>query len=121
MRYSDTTLTFWATVQKLFKGKGVNFFRGFKGQGLVRDREDAIDPEECSINFAVPSDPTLRGFTSQFNMDLLHPGVMHTPLDAYSDAFPDTNVKLSMDEKTWHLELEMRVKKTCVGMSHHPP
>jgi hypothetical protein len=35
VRYSNETLDFWLTVQKLFKGKGVNFFRGFKAQGLV--------------------------------------------------------------------------------------
>ena len=93
MCYKETTLTFWATVQKLFKGKGVNFFRGFKGQGLLWESEDAINPNECSINFAVPSDHTLRDFTSKFNMELLHPGVMTTPLEAYCDAFPATNVK----------------------------
>jgi hypothetical protein len=29
-RYTDQTLAFWVTVKKLFKGKGINFVRGFK-------------------------------------------------------------------------------------------
>ena len=31
VRYSQTTLDFWLIVQKLFRGKGIRFFRGFSG------------------------------------------------------------------------------------------
>ena len=100
MRYSETSLTFWATVQKIFKGKCVNFFRGHKGEG-VRDANDgAISPVDCRINFAVPSDQILAQFTKKYKLEVLNPGIMDTLIDSYTDAFPDTSVKLSMDEKT---------------------
>ena len=56
-RYTDQTLAFWVTVKKLFKGKGIHFFRGFKGQGLNILRNDNIAPRDCRINFVVPSNP----------------------------------------------------------------
>ena len=56
MRYSETSLTFWATVQKNFKGKCVNFFRGHKGEGVWDANDGAVSPVDCRINFAVRSD-----------------------------------------------------------------
>ncbi|CAG2234370.1 unnamed protein product [Mytilus edulis] len=44
-RYSEETILFWLTIQKLFKGKDIIFFRGYKGQGL--SSEQSIKPEEC--------------------------------------------------------------------------
>jgi hypothetical protein len=39
VRYSNETLEFWLIDQKLLKGKGVNFFRSFKAQGLMESFE----------------------------------------------------------------------------------
>ena len=68
VRYSNETLEFWLTVQKLVKGKGVNFFRGFKAQGLntMNESLSSISPLDCRINFSVPSNPTLSKETSKY-------------------------------------------------------
>lgn len=34
MRYNDISLNFWTVVMKMFKLRGVRFFRGFMGDGL---------------------------------------------------------------------------------------
>ena len=65
MRYSETSLTFWATVQKNFKGKCVNFFRGHKGEGVWDANDGAVSPVDCRINFAVPSDQIHAQFTKK--------------------------------------------------------
>ena len=36
MRYSPTSLQFWVTISKLFHGKAIRFFRGYKGTGLSK-------------------------------------------------------------------------------------
>lgn len=59
LRYSEETIAVWVTVNKLFKGKGINFFRDFKAQGLDKAEKGHISPKVCRINFAVPSNPTL--------------------------------------------------------------
>ena len=75
MRYNETNLTFWATVQKVFKGKCVNFYRGHKGECVRETNDDAISPVDCFINFAVPSDSTLWNFTRKYNLEV-HTGQM---------------------------------------------
>ena len=71
VRYSNETLEFWLTVQKLVKGKGVNFFRGFKAQWLntMNESLSSISPLDCRINFSVPSNPTLSKETSKYTLD----------------------------------------------------
>ena len=34
MRYSNVSKDFWLIVMKMFKGRGLRFFRGFMGEGL---------------------------------------------------------------------------------------
>lgn len=96
MRYSQDTMDFWATVSKLFKGRGINFFRGFKGQG-IGDRGGRIKPEDCKINVAVPSDTTLNKFASQFTLDINNPGIITEALDSFTDIKKGADVKLSLD------------------------
>ena len=68
MRYSEESMDFWLTVFKLFKRKGVNFFRGFKGEGLG-GQGGVISPRDCAINFAVPSDSTLKEESAMYKDD----------------------------------------------------
>jgi hypothetical protein len=36
MRYSQTSIDFWLVVQKLFKGKGLRFFRGIRSANRMK-------------------------------------------------------------------------------------
>ena len=97
MRYNENSIQFWLTVSKLFKGRGTNFFRGFKGEGLRAG--GAIKPSDCRINFAVPCDKTIRCATYDYRLDVAEPGVITSTLDAYAEAYKDSDVKLSIDGK----------------------
>ena len=101
VRYSNETLEFWLTVQKLFKGKGVDFFRGFKAQGLntMNESLSSISPLDCRINFSVPSNPTLSKETSKYTLDAGIPGLLNIPLDAFANVNKGKDVKLSIDGK----------------------
>jgi hypothetical protein len=65
--------------QKLLKGKGVNFFRSFKAQGLntMNESLSSISPLDCRINFSVPSNPTLSKETSKYTLDAGSPGLLN--------------------------------------------
>ncbi len=67
MRYSEQSLSFWLIVQKLFKGRGINFFRGYKAEGIGRGEQ--ITPQECNINFIVPSDRVLQRESAVYKLD----------------------------------------------------
>ena len=97
MRYSDESLSFWVTVAKLFKGKGISFFRGFKGEGMQMNRN--LTPLECRINFAVPSDPIINREMKQFLLNVEKPGIIDISLDAFASAHGGKDVKLSLDGK----------------------
>jgi hypothetical protein len=99
VRYSNETLEFWLIVQKLFKGKGVNFFRGFKAQGLntMNESLSSISPIDCRINFSVPSNPTLSKETFKYTLDAGSPGLLNIPLDAFANVNKGKDVKLSID------------------------
>ena len=42
----------------------------------------------------------MHNVQKKYKLEVLNPGIMDTLIDSYTDAFPDTSVKLSMDEKT---------------------
>ena len=52
MRYSEEPMSFWVTIERLFKGRGINFFRGYKARGIGSN----CKPEDCRINWIVPND-----------------------------------------------------------------
>ena len=56
LRYDKITMEYWVTHWRLLKGKGINFHRGSKGEGLGTGH--GIKPTDCAIDFAVPSDYT---------------------------------------------------------------
>lgn len=65
MRYRKQTLLFWIFGYLLFHGKWLRFNRGLKFSGStlsgdVGSRRGHFNPEECSINFAVPADSVIR-------------------------------------------------------------
>ena len=39
MKYSNDSINFWLTLKKIFKGRGVNFFQGYKLQGSAGQDE----------------------------------------------------------------------------------
>ena len=98
MRYSHQSLTFWCTVYKLFKGKGINFFRGYKGEGL--------GDEKSTIDFAVPSNPIITKEVARFTTDAGNPGILNIFLDAFAARHQGENIKLSIDGKNLQLVLE---------------
>ena len=98
IRFSEESLSFWVTVSKLFKGKGLNFFRGYKGECLNLEH-GAIRPRDCLINFAVPSDPTIVNTASKYRIDVERPGIIETTLQAYSERHADEDCKLCIDGK----------------------
>ena len=85
----------------MFKGKGVNFFRGFKAQGLntMNESLSSISPIDCRINFSVPSNPTLSKETFKYTLDAGSPGLLNIPLDAFANVNKGKDVKLSIDGK----------------------
>ena len=74
MRYTDTSMSFWIIVKKLFKGKGINFFRGYKSDNL---HDTSISPKVCRVNFIVLSDPILSKESAKYRLDAIKPGVKH--------------------------------------------
>jgi hypothetical protein len=105
-RDTDQTLTFWITVKKLFKGKDINFFRGFKRQGLNILRNDKISPRDCRINFVVPSNSILTKESSKYTLDAENPGLLRIPFDSFAANNADNDVKLSIDGTKIALGLE---------------
>ena len=99
LRYSEETLAFWVTVKKLFKGKGINFFRGFKAQGIEKLEEEQIKPRDCRINFAVPSNPILSKESAKYTIGAGSPGILTASLDAFADNNTGKDVKISIDGK----------------------
>ncbi|CAH1776368.1 unnamed protein product, partial [Owenia fusiformis] len=67
MQYSNESLLFWKVGLKLFQGKFIRFMRGSKLGGSARSdetkQERELNPEDSTINFAVPSDHVLRNFS----------------------------------------------------------
>lgn len=106
MRYSQRTLTFWCTVYKLFKGKGINFFRGYKGEGFGEKGD--VNPHDSIINFVVPSNPVLAKEVARFTTDAETPGILNMSLDAFSSKHSGKDIKLSIDGK-----------KIAVGFGKH--
>lgn len=84
MRYSQRSMAFWLTVEKLFKGKGVKIFRGYKGEGLGNVR---ISTAECKIKFAVPSNPVLSKAAAPYRDDATEPGILTLSLTIKIIAF----------------------------------
>ena len=53
MRYEQASMDFWITFAKIFKGKEINFLRGYRGNGLGRSGA-CITPKEYKINLQYP-------------------------------------------------------------------
>ncbi|CAG2230153.1 unnamed protein product [Mytilus edulis] len=119
LRYSEETITFWVTVKKLFKGKGVNFFRGFKAQGLEKDKE-CISPKDCRINFAVPSNPTLASESTKYTVGLENPGILETSLDAFAEKNVNKDIKISIDGKKLALGFGKTGDENLGGFENSP-
>lgn len=119
LRYSEETITFWVTVKKLFKGKGINFLRGFKAQGLEKDKE-YISPKDCRIHFAVPSNPTLASESTKYTVGLENPGILDTSLDAFAEKNADKDVKISIDGKKLALGFGKTGDENLGGFENSP-
>ena len=61
MRYSKESLSFWLTVHKLFKQRGINFFRGYKAESF--GKEGCVKPSE--FNLMLLFNPSLCELTLQ--------------------------------------------------------
>ncbi|VDI03707.1 Hypothetical predicted protein [Mytilus galloprovincialis] len=118
-RYVPETLAFWITIKKLFKGKGVNFFRGYKAQGISAENAP-VKPTECKINFAVPSDPVLTRECVSFLADAEKTGMLHTSLDAFTKNKTGQDVKLSIDGKKLACGLGVLGDEDLCGFENPP-
>ena len=74
MRYDEISLNFWTTVKCLFKRKGLNFFRGFMGDGLKTLGYEILKPQDCKVNFVVPDRRALNKELGDVNIDFKQPG-----------------------------------------------
>ncbi|CAC5378055.1 unnamed protein product [Mytilus coruscus] len=99
MRYNEESIAFWVTVKKIIQGKGINFFRGYKGEGHLVPADGRLLPIDCRINFAVPSNPILAKETSKYTNDASRPGLLSVTLDTFAKENRDKEVKLSIDGK----------------------
>lgn len=120
IRYSEETLAFWLTVKKLFKGKGINFFRGFKAQGLDKVQESHIKPKDCRINFAVPSNPILARESSKYTISAENPGILSLSLDAFAENNKFKDVKISIDGKKLALGIGNMGDENLCGHENAP-
>ena len=59
MPYKHESMDFWITFSNISKGKGISFLHTYKRKG-VRRSGACITPEECKINFTVPSNMKLK-------------------------------------------------------------
>ena len=118
VRYSNEALEFWLTVQKLFKGKGVHFFRGFKAQGLntMKESLSSISPLDCRINLSVSSNPTLSKETSRYTLDPGSQGLLNLTLDAFANANKGKDAKLSIAGKKLAIGLRDKVDANLGGL-----
>ena len=122
VRYSNETLEFWLTVQKLFKGKGVNFVRGFKAQGLntMNESLSSISPLDCRINLSVSSNPTLLKETSKYTLDPGSPGLLNITLDAFTNVNTGKYAELSIDGKKLVIGLGDKGAENVGGFEVYP-
>ena len=97
MKYSQDTIHFWLTIQKLFKGRGLNFFQGYKHQGTPLTED--WGPDDCRINFVVPSKPILSKAAAEYTIDAERPGILQIPLTVFAEHHSGCDIKLSIDGK----------------------
>ena len=95
MRHDQQTMEIWLTVSKLFMGRGINFFRGYKGESMGHI-DQIITPAMSKINFAVPSDFMLRKYMQQYQIDVDTPGILHAALDSFAETNCGKDVKLNI-------------------------
>ena len=86
MPYEQESMDFWITFSKISKGKGISFLHAYKGKGVGRSGA-CITPEECKINFTVPSDTTLKIESPKYSKEI-RPRILHSFLDSFSLASP---------------------------------
>ena len=82
MRYSKTSLDYWLVIQKLFKGKGVRFFRGVK-TGPAKKLKGMCTFFACAM-FILPLiiriiSFSCRRFDSREQYQLCYPFIQCTP------------------------------------------
>ena len=122
MRYPKETLNFWVTVKNLFKGKGISFFRGYKGDGArnVSEPNKCISPNDCRVNFIVPCDDILRKESAPFLADAAQPGILHTSLNSFADNNKGKDVKISIDGKKLAYGFGKLGDEDLCGYEQHP-
>lgn len=106
--------------KKLFKGKGINLFRGFKAQGLDKAEKENISPKDCRINFAVPSNPILAAESKKYTVGAESPGILTLSLDAFAENDKEKDVKLSTDGKKIALGMGKNSDENLCGFENSP-
>ena len=96
MRFNKETLAFWLTVQRLFKERGTNFFKGYKAES---QGNKSVKPMDCAINFIVPNKSVLSRESKAYRLDVSKPGLMEISLDVFAEHHEGRDVKLSLDGK----------------------
>ena len=97
MPYKHESMEFWITLSKISKGKGIRFLHAYKGKGVGRSGA-CITPEECKINFTVPSDTTLKIESPKYSKEI-RPRILHSFLDSFSLASPTLISNFLLTEK----------------------
>ena len=82
MFYSENCMKFWKVMFRLFHGKALRFMSGIKSSGQCLSNittKVVFDPQDTSVNFAVPSINALNKFDMK-KADIpaeLSPGIIH--------------------------------------------
>lgn len=102
MKYQyPETLQFWRIGQKLFHGRFLRCMSGPKNQGQILQGatyRGLYDPQESTVNFAVPSTSILRKM-NPFEKDSLKPGMFDTILSNLAELDNGNTYKLAVDAK----------------------
>ena len=96
MEFENLTLDFWVAFKQVNKTKGLNFSRGYKGEGM--GREGQIKPKDCRINLVVPSDKTIQRACQQYRQNIT-PGIITDTIDMFAEKHKGKDIKVSMDGK----------------------
>ena len=91
----NTHLCFGPFFIKNFRGKGLNFMRGYLGGKGI----DSNKASECVFNFIVPNENTLNDVCKEFSLDIKEPGIIESTLNLFSESNPGAFVKLCFDCK----------------------
>ena len=109
---------FWVVVQKLFKGKGINFCREHKAgrwSGQMVSSVGLPSPRDYLINFTVPTDTNLSKECAKYRLDAINPGILEFALDSFDVV--TVHDKHKNRSYNWRISLESHICQIYLGQN----